>query len=543
MQGWRKPERTHRPTALSGTISSCGNLGVTWPGIEPGSRRLEASTIYGAAVAEWSACSPPTMANQFDPRTGRVTPGFSYAGIVLYDVAGLRLSVDSLQHLAGKLVSPWFIFRCRLLQNLHLIDSRSWLMQFPGSPANEFLGLWENACLMFTMRLWRHAFSLRLCLSEHYPWPESCVLVDSPRFSHIGNVVDVDGFLPAAPSLPRSSLTGGQRLNIKQRLKPLNSLFCHANLTVVYWQFMRASVGNMGKAPECKGGGNLRSPTKLADQLHCPAQLPHANIQEQSHQEFNVVRLDGKLRSGAGRYKVNLGKMGLDQGRQHQVYVTVEEIRLFNTCSSVDCVQSPSRKMTYVRARKMLLKGREAKVGNRGNRTFTEIAHERNEQVAQHSTTAAGNSKDRCKSIISVLILKKKKGMGWLDYSPLTKCKPGSIPGDVAPVFSHVGIMLDDTAGRDLLFPHPLHYGAAPYSPRFTVICSQDFTVMSCPIVFSQSIVPITLSAGAELGPWRVAVPAALEPRVGESQWYFTSLTDVGDHWVKSAGGFDRRLK
>ncbi|KAJ8873539.1 hypothetical protein PR048_024357 [Dryococelus australis] len=58
----------------------------------------------------------------------------------------------------------------------------------------------------------------------------------------------------------------------------------------------------------------------------------------------------------------------------------------------------------------------------------------------------------------------------WLDYSPTTERGAGSIPDRVAPEFSHVGIVPDDSwpAGfqRDLLFPLPLHPSAAPYSPR-----------------------------------------------------------------------------
>ncbi|KAJ8869019.1 hypothetical protein PR048_030565 [Dryococelus australis] len=59
--------------------------------------------------------------------------------------------------------------------------------------------------------------------------------------------------------------------------------------------------------------------------------------------------------------------------------------------------------------------------------------------------------------------------------------EPGSILGGVAaPGFSCVGIVPDDAASRtDFLggfsFPLPLHSGAAPYSPGFTLIGSQDF--------------------------------------------------------------------
>ncbi|KAJ8898321.1 hypothetical protein PR048_003681 [Dryococelus australis] len=59
--------------------------------------------------------------------------------------------------------------------------------------------------------------------------------------------------------------------------------------------------------------------------------------------------------------------------------------------------------------------------------------------------------------------------------------EPGSFPGGVTPGFSHVGIVLGYAAGRRvfsgisrILPPPQLHSGAAPYSPRFTLIGSQD---------------------------------------------------------------------
>ncbi|KAJ8888581.1 hypothetical protein PR048_008073 [Dryococelus australis] len=49
--------------------------------------------------------------------------------------------------------------------------------------------------------------------------------------------------------------------------------------------------------------------------------------------------------------------------------------------------------------------------------------------------------------------------------------EPGSIPGQVTPGFSHVGIVPDDAAGRRVFsgisrFPPPLHSGATHYSPQ-----------------------------------------------------------------------------
>ncbi|KAJ8869889.1 hypothetical protein PR048_028898 [Dryococelus australis] len=81
-------------------------------------------------------------------------------------------------------------------------------------------------------------------------------------------------------------------------------------------------------------------------------------------------------------------------------------------------------------------------------------------------------------------------------------CELVSIPGGVVSGFSHVGIVPDDAAGR-LVFsgiscftPLPLfHSGAAPYSPRFTLIVSQDLDVKSSPNFFTH------------FTRWRVAFP------------------------------------
>ncbi|KAJ8870473.1 hypothetical protein PR048_029495 [Dryococelus australis] len=63
--------------------------------------------------------------------------------------------------------------------------------------------------------------------------------------------------------------------------------------------------------------------------------------------------------------------------------------------------------------------------------------------------------------------------------------EPGSIPGGVTPRFPHSGIVSARFLG-DLPFPPPLHSGAAPYSPRFTLIGSQELVVESCPNLITQ---------------------------------------------------------
>ncbi|KAJ8894529.1 hypothetical protein PR048_007186 [Dryococelus australis] len=72
---------------------------------------------------------------------------------------------------------------------------------------------------------------------------------------------------------------------------------------------------------------------------------------------------------------------------------------------------------------------------------------------------------------------------------------PGSITGGVAPRFSRVGIAPDDAEGRRLFSeisrpppPRTLHSGAAPYSPRFTLMGSEDLDVKSRPNIFTRSL-------------------------------------------------------
>ncbi|KAJ8889981.1 hypothetical protein PR048_009486 [Dryococelus australis] len=87
------------------------------------------------------------------------------------------------------------------------------------------------------------------------------------------------------------------------------------------------------------------------------------------------------------------------------------------------------------------------------------------------------------------------------DYTDLLHCrehvdklltsrlgKPGSITSGVAHEFSHVGIVPDYATGRWVFFRYrsftpPLHSGAVSYSPRFTLIGSQDLDVISHPYI------------------------------------------------------------
>ncbi|KAJ8888316.1 hypothetical protein PR048_007803 [Dryococelus australis] len=76
--------------------------------------------------------------------------------------------------------------------------------------------------------------------------------------------------------------------------------------------------------------------------------------------------------------------------------------------------------------------------------------------------------------------------------------EPDSIPGGVTPRFSRVRIVPDDAAGRrvisgDIPFTPHLHSGAAPYSPRFTLIGSQGHNIKIRPNIFTHSFTHLSL--------------------------------------------------
>ncbi|KAJ8867744.1 hypothetical protein PR048_031547 [Dryococelus australis] len=84
---------------------------------------------------------------------------------------------------------------------------------------------------------------------------------------------------------------------------------------------------------------------------------------------------------------------------------------------------------------------------------------------------------------------------GGVVVRPLTShfCETGSIHSGVSPRFSLVGIVPGYAARRRVFlgisrFPPPLHSGVAPYSPRFTLIDSQDLDVKSLPNIFTHSL-------------------------------------------------------
>ncbi|KAJ8891090.1 hypothetical protein PR048_010600 [Dryococelus australis] len=105
--------------------------------------------------------------------------------------------------------------------------------------------------------------------------------------------------------------------------------------------------------------------------------------------------------------------------------------------------------------------------GEQSNRSATEAP--RPEGVLEESSLLSLYT-----SIPSVRLLASHQG------------EAGSIPGRVTPEFSLKGTVTDYAAGRryflgDLPFSPPLHSGAAPFSPHFTLIGSQDVVVKSHP--------------------------------------------------------------
>ncbi|KAJ8867554.1 hypothetical protein PR048_031356 [Dryococelus australis] len=75
-------------------------------------------------------------------------------------------------------------------------------------------------------------------------------------------------------------------------------------------------------------------------------------------------------------------------------------------------------------------------------------------------------------------------------HDKTTRLPPGR--NQLAPGFSHVVIVTDDAAGWRIFsgtsrFPSPIHSGAAPHSPRFTLIGFQDLDFKNRPQFFTHS--------------------------------------------------------
>ncbi|KAJ8892333.1 hypothetical protein PR048_004913 [Dryococelus australis] len=100
------------------------------------------------------------------------------------------------------------------------------------------------------------------------------------------------------------------------------------------------------------------------------------------------------------------------------------------------------------------------------------------------------------------------RGRGSVVVRPLAShlCEPGSIPGGVAPGFSHIGFVPDAAVG-DFPFPPAIAFRrrSIPYSPHFTLIGSHDSGVKSRQI-------PSTVDDGHEVAT-RICGRHASQPR------------------------------
>ncbi|KAJ8872242.1 hypothetical protein PR048_025844 [Dryococelus australis] len=94
MQGWGKrevPEKTRRPAASSGTISTSENPGVILPGIEPDSPWSEEFYFKDFENCAGTRILLASHQSEQSSILGRVTPGFSYVVIVPDEAAGRRV--------------------------------------------------------------------------------------------------------------------------------------------------------------------------------------------------------------------------------------------------------------------------------------------------------------------------------------------------------------------------------------------------------------------------------------------------------------------
>ncbi|KAJ8869030.1 hypothetical protein PR048_030576 [Dryococelus australis] len=115
--------------------------------------------------------------------------------------------------------------------------------------------------------------------------------------------------------------------------------------------------------------------------------------------------------------------------------------------------------------------------GYLGDPTLPPPAHSGAAPYSPQSTSSALKTSLFRAAQISSLTHIRGTCMLKMDNQKESSGEPGSIPGQFTPV---------ESVGRrvllgDLPFPPPFHSGAAQYSPRFTLISSQDFDVESSP--------------------------------------------------------------
>ncbi|KAJ8880486.1 hypothetical protein PR048_016956 [Dryococelus australis] len=220
-------EKTRRPTASSGTIPTCENPAIR-PGFEPGSP----CALLGQRKEKNNAGKP---------QAGTLTAP-RHAAVMHKTVKGddLPIRVGSTQPSCQLGTLP--LTDCQDLAILYEIESsrvrsRSWASPWPSSTLNPPRG---------------HGASLR----------------GRATFANVvASAYDTRPKWPRQPPGNLSPRVSGQ----DQSQEPT-----------------RVKRGEYGTAPECKGGGNGRSPRKPTDQRHRPARCSRAKIQERPQPRYTL---------------------------------------------------------------------------------------------------------------------------------------------------------------------------------------------------------------------------------------------------------------
>ncbi|KAJ8869295.1 hypothetical protein PR048_030869 [Dryococelus australis] len=275
-----------------------------------------------------------------------------------------------------------------------------------------------------------------------------------------------------------------------------------------------------GSAPECKGWGDGRSPRKPADQRHRPPRFSLANIRKRHRWESNPAPLGGRRSKRAPKImKKTDCKAGLDRGEAVTYTATSRYTRKKNCATNQRHVGAPfftQRMTTYLQGRQAGQSTAQHAVANQAASLAPRGSHSQSAsgyiQVRGTETCAAVDLESFHLQALDVMSF-HLQALDLMSFEPTSTrpnvvsltgtrrgvvvsllashlFEPGSIPGRITPGFSHVEIVPDDADGRRVFsrfsrIPRPFHSGAAPHSPRFTLVVSQDLDVQSNPNLFT----------------------------------------------------------
>ncbi|KAJ8882842.1 hypothetical protein PR048_014656 [Dryococelus australis] len=205
--------------------------------------------------------------------------------------------------------------------------------------------------------------------------------------------------------------------------------------------------------------------------------------------------------------------------RQHTFALGISQARSFVEACKTDVRSTQRRRRENRWTRRLPPLTTKEKAEERG---ILEVPEKTHRLAASSGTISTGENLDGCRGGVVVRLLASHR------------CEPGSIPWIYA-CRNRAG-RCDWLAGflGDVPFPPLLHSGAAPYSPRFTLISSQDLDVKSHPNLFTHSMQPanlVTWGTGEKVVKWGKGY------RVGSGRGELLSLSRIRGRSFQSDPG------